>query len=518
MSSTGSGSLTRLATRAVGFQMGGNAFQLVLSLTLGVALARLLPPREFGLFGFAAALVVVTEIVASWGMLRALVFKKDPTLEEEGTGAILLFLNGLLMAGILFFAAPWAERAMDMPGLALIMQLQAAVLLLRCLALLPESRLTRRMAFDRLALTEGLNRLLGGILSIILAVYGFGALSLALGSLLGTVIRSAMLWGFVPGPLPISFKFSHVKELSKYGVGFLGIDMANNLTRQADVLIIGQQLGSEAVGLYRRAFQLVMLPLQQITSSANRVLFPAMASIKEEHEKFRRSYLAVVSLSALIAYPTLTWLWTTAAHLIPLVYGPMWTATVPVLQILSFAAYFRIAYNSQGLVVQSKGRGGAEALLQFGYLGLIILFVLVGSRWGVLGVAMGVSAAAFLFFISMTRLSLAVVGVTLREWLGAMRTGLLGCLAMAATILGLQAVLVGRLSDLPLLVILTASGGIVYLILIRLLLTAEERLVLDRITGVLPLRLRKAARLLVGTSSKESSASSASLVGQSQTR
>jgi O-antigen/teichoic acid export membrane protein len=498
--------------------MGGNAFQLVLSLTLGVALARLLPPREFGLFGFAAALVVVTEIVASWGMLRALVFKKDPTPEEEGTGAILLFLNGLLMAGVLFLAAPWAERALDMEGLALIMRVQSAVLLLRCLALLPESRLTRRMAFDRLALTEGVNRLLGGVLSIILAIYGFGALSLALGSLLGTVVRSSMLWGFVPGPLTLAFRLGHVKELSKYGVGFLGIDMANNLTRQADVLIIGQQLGSEAVGLYRRAFQLVMLPLQQITSSANRVLFPAMSSIKEEHEKFRRSYLAVVTLSALIAYPTLTWLWTTAGQLIPLVYGPMWTATVPVLQVLSLAAYFRIAYNSQGLVVQSKGRGGAEAVRQFGYLGLIIVFVLAGSRWGIMGVAMGVSAAAFLFFLSMTRLSLAVAGVTLREWLRAMRTGLLGCGAMAATILGLQAALADRLSNLPLLVILSACGALVYLVIIRFLLSDEERLVLDRITGILPARLRAIMQLVLGLSQSSRKPSAASLVGESQSR
>jgi O-antigen/teichoic acid export membrane protein len=498
--------------------MGGNAFHLVLSLTLGVILARLLPPREFGLFGFAAALVVITEIAASWGMLRALVFKKNPSLAEEGTGAVLLLLNGLLMAGALFLVAPWAERLLDMAGLAIIIRLQAGVLLLRCLALLPESRLTRRMAFDRLALAEGLNRLVGGLFSIGLALYGFGALSLALGALLGTVLRSAMLWSFVPGPLAIAFKLSHVKELSKYGVGFFGIDIANNLTRQADVLIIGQQLGSEAVGLYRRAFQLVMLPVQQVTSSANRVLFPAMSSIKEEHEKFRRSFLAVVSLSALISYPLLTWLWTTAALLIPLVYGPMWTATVPILQVLAIAAYFHIAYNSQGLVVQSKGRGGAEALRQFGYLGLIILFVLVGSRWGVIGVAYGVTAAAFLFFLSMTRLSLAVSGVTLRKWLGAMRTGLLGCAAMAGTILGLQAVIGARLGNLPLLIVLTGCGGVVYLMMVRLLLTDEEGRIMNRITGVLPARMRGVARFLIGSSRTVPEVSSGSLVGQSQSR
>jgi O-antigen/teichoic acid export membrane protein len=498
-------SLTQRTSRGIGFRLVGNLMQVILSLLLGVILARLLSPKEFGLFGFAAATVAITEIIGSFGMLRALVYKQNLTLEHEAAGGALQLIGSMAMGSLLVLSAPIIEQLFDMEGLDTIMLLQASVLVIHSMALLPTSRLTRHLAFKQLAGIEISTYALGGVCSILFALHGMGALALASGNLVSALSLTTLLWIYAPGRIPLTFRLTHIRDLLRYGVGFFGIDLAGSLARQAVILVIGHQLGIAAVGLYRRAFQLVMLPLQQITGSAHKVLFPAMASVQDQDQRFQRGYLGLINLSALTAFPLLTFIATTADQIIPLVYGPMWTDTIPILQVLALSGYWRIVNNAHGLVLQSRGRGLAEAARQWAYFGLSIIFAYIGGRAaGILGAVIGISSASFVFFVSMTPLALSVSGVAFTQLLLTLRTGFVGSVAMGMTVLGMKAVLAKHMSIGPLWMIVSGCSILVYIILLRLLLTVEERRFMESVSRILPPRFEGLFRLFLGNRSGSS--------------
>jgi teichuronic acid exporter len=494
--------LTQRAGRAIGFRFIGNALDVTLSVGLGIFLARILPPEEFGLFGITVAIVSVAEILGSCGMLQALVQRKNLMLEHQAAGAIFQFSSAIVIGGLLYLGAPVTEAIFSMVGLATVMRLQAGVLVVHAAGLLPESQLHRSLAFDRLVLVRVSGKTLGGVAAIIAAIQGSGATALAIGSLTSATVSTFLLWVCAPRFIPLLFRPHHLRDLLNYGSGILFINIANTLAQRVDVLIIGRQVGSEAVGLYQRASQLALLPLSQMTGSVSKVLFPAMSSIQGEQKRFQRGYLAATRLSSLMAFPMLTMLGATADVVVPFIYGPMWKATVPILQILAVSGIFRIVMNIQGLVTQGSGRVMAEAVRQGLWLILVAVFGFIGSYVGVLGVTIGITLATWVFFISMTNLALSITSLRLADWLKAMQTGLLGSTLMGLAILVMKNLLANRLSSILLLGVIVGFGMSIYILICRFCLTREDRELLDSICGILPSRVSVVLRSIFRISQK----------------
>jgi O-antigen/teichoic acid export membrane protein len=228
------------------------------------------------------------------------------------------------------------------------------------------------------------------------------------------------------------------------------------------------------------------------------VLFAAMSSIQKENARFQRAYLKAVRLSALVAFPLLTMLGTSADVIIPFVYGPAWEGTVPILQLLTTVGILRILSNTQALVVQACGRPMSEAVLQAVWIALIIILGFLGSRSGVLGVAVGVFLATCIFCICMTYLALSIIDIKVIEWLKSMRTGFLGSVALGLGILFTKTVCGTVFSDFVLLIVMTLSGLLIYITVIRFCHTYDDNELLSIISELFPPRLRQMMCLILG--------------------
>jgi polysaccharide transporter, PST family len=498
MSSDGAGlTLTQRSGRAVGFRLGGNMASILLGLGLGIILARILPPAEFGVFGVGLGIVTVADIIGSAGMFQALIQRKDLRPEDETTGFLLQLTGSLVLGGILVLSGPYLAAFFKMPGLAPLIQLQAAVLVLHAVNLVPATRLNRRLAFDRLALMDIAGRVAGGIVAIVLALQGHGALALTAGSLSTAATRTALGWTFAWGGIPFHFSFASARALLGFGTGILFIRICNDFSHRVDVFIIGRRLGAGVVGLYQRAYQLMTIPLFQFTNAINQVLFPAMSKVQSDDERFRKGYLGSVGLSSMVAFPLLTLLWTCGDVLIPFLYGPRWEGTVPLLVALSFVGYLRVVNNPNGLVTQSRARVMAEAWRQAAFSAATALFVLVGSFWGIQGAVAGVGAATFVYLFAMTRLALRIADVPLRSWLGALRTTLFSTALMALVVLAVKEMLKRFLPDFLLLAALTLVGFLIFLAAVAVFMSVNEREILRSVGKVLPRRFSWIVRLVV---------------------
>lgn len=496
------GTLTERTGRAVGFRVGGNIAIVFLGLGLGVILARILPPHEFGVFTVGLGIVTVADIISSAGMFQALVQRKELSREDEATGLVMQLSFALTAGLVLVLLGPFLARFFKMPGLGPLVQLQSLVLLIKAIVLIPNTRLMRALAFDRLAFIEVIARFVGGVLAILLGLRGEGAMALTGGALATAGVQASLSWAFAPGSVSLRFSRESAKSLLGFGTGIVFIRVFNDLARRVDVFIIGRRLGAEVVGFYNRSYQLVTIPLFQFTNAVNQVLFPAMARVQDDDERFRRGFLGSVALSTMVSFPMLTMLWTCGDVLIPFLYGPKWSGAVPLLTLLSFVGYLRIISNPNGLVTQARARVGAEAWRQAGFTGMIGIFVFLGTFWGITGAVIGVGLATGFYLLFMTRLALGIAGIPMSDWLRALRSTIVGTIVMSVAIIAAKNSLVGYVAPFPLLVILSLVGSLAYLVAIRILLSAGEKEIVANVGKALPVQLRWLPRLLLGVEHK----------------
>jgi O-antigen/teichoic acid export membrane protein len=270
----------------------------------------------------------------------------------------------------------------------------------------------------------------GGV-GVSLAVFGYGVWSLVWGGLLQTLLSSgAQLVAVRHSIRPLASR-RELADLLHFGIGTSLNGCVNYLALSGDNFVVGRWMGATSLGLYNRAYNLMNLPFTYATSVMSSVLFPAFAQVQGEPARLRRAYLLLTRLAAMVAAPAMGTMAIVAPHLVRSLYGPRWTGVVAPLQILSVAGYFRALYHLGGVVAQSVGWVYKELWRQAVYAGLVIAGAFVGSRYGLAGVAAGVSVAILYMFVATGQLALRATGISwrlyLRVQLGALVTAGVTC-------------------------------------------------------------------------------------------
>jgi O-antigen/teichoic acid export membrane protein len=462
----------------------------------------------------ALTVSLLVERLGTFGLLQALIQRHPLTPAHESVGAIVYAVSGAGLATAVLAASPWAEAFMGMPGLAPVLQWHSGVLVAHGLGLVPESRLHRALAFDRLTGIQVGEKLIGGGTTIALAVSGYGAMALAWGMLAGTAFRLACLWACEPRGVPWVWSTQAFRDLFGYGAWSLVIGFTTALTLRLDVLIVGRYLGSGAVGLYHRAAHLASLPLSFLMQPVNKVLFPAMASVQGQEERLRRGYLSAARVASMAAFPCMVGVWGTAEVVVPLVYGEAWRASVPILQWLAVGGVFRVILTVNSVVLQSQGRVRSQALWNGAWLALVAAFGAAGAVFGPVGVAAGMGLATGLFMVALTALAWRVARVSAREWCSALCSGGLASVAMGLALWGTGAWLNGTVPPWGALPALITVGSVTYVVALCLCLTREDRQFLAVVRQSLPARVSRVVGVLFGDPARQQTAGGRSGLGE----
>jgi PST family polysaccharide transporter len=281
-----------------------------------------------------------------------------------------------------------------------------------------EALLRRNLDFRRQFLIETTSYVLGyGGVAVGLALLGHGVWSLVWGGLVQTLISSSAQLAVVRHPIRPLFAASELQELLGFGLGAAASACVNYVALNGDYFVIGRLMGAFDLGLYTRAYGLMNLPHTYAAGVMSGVMFPAFAQVQGEPARVRSAYLLVTRLTAMIAAPAMITLAIVAPHLVRGLYGPQWIGAVVPLQILSIAGYFRALYHLGGVVAHSVGRVYGDLWRQVTYAAAIVGGTLVGSRYGLPGVAAGVSAAILYMFVATGHLALNAIGISWRLYL-----------------------------------------------------------------------------------------------------
>jgi len=171
----------------------------------------------------------------------------------------------------------------------------------------------------------------------------------------------------------------------------------NHFARNGDNILIGRFLGAATLGLYSRAYAMLMLPIQQLNGPISSVAIPALSRLQNEPERFRNYYRKTLGLMVLLSVPLVAWMLVSAHHIILLVLGEAWEGAIPLFRALGGAAMVGTINIAGGWLFVCLGRTDRQfRAVALHSLGLVIAFV-VGLPWGAFGVAVACSAATVAF-------------------------------------------------------------------------------------------------------------------------
>jgi PST family polysaccharide transporter len=411
-------SLTTRTARAAQWRLAGAAVGAVSQLVVGVLLARLLTPAEFGIAALAYVVLGLAQPLGDLGLGSAIVQRAGLTDRHIRSAFTCSVLVGVVIAAVMAAAAPLGAAALRDAQVTPVLRLLSVGIVLRGTSVVAEALLWRNLDFRRQFLIETTSYVMGyGGVAVGLALLGHGVWSLVWGGLAQTLIASVAQLAAVRHPIRPLLAARELQELLGFGIGAATSACVNYVALNGDYFVVGRLMGAVNLGLYTRAYTLMNLPQTYAAGVMSRVMFPAFAKVQGETARVRSAYLVVTRLTAMIAAPAMTTMAIVAPHLVRGFYGPQWTGAVVPLQILSIAGYFRALYHLGGIVAQSVGRVYGELWRQVTYAAAVVGGTLVGSPYGLPGVAIGVSAAILYMFVATGQLALRATGTPWRMYL-----------------------------------------------------------------------------------------------------
>jgi O-antigen/teichoic acid export membrane protein len=402
------------------------ALQGILKLAALMILARLLTPRDFGLLGFALLCTNLVERIAQGGVAPAVVQLESPSSETISTAWWMSFLLGVLSTVLIFLFAGSVAMFFGEPQLEPIVKALSVGCLIESLIAVPEALLQRELKCREIMFSENLGYLVSMVgVCTVLAFIGCGVWSLVVAQLALKVVRLIVITALAPHYARTAWSLDQTRHLARLSFGFSLGRLLNFFSLQGDNFVVGRALGTEALGMYNRAYQLMTLPAMYVGQVFERVMFPAMARKQSAKEELAKEFLIALEVLTLVALPVGVAMFVLAQEIVLVGFGERWQSVIPVVSVLSFGVFFRTAYKCSDTVVRSVGAVYHYAARQALYAGLVIGGAVLGSLFdGVPGVACGVVAAVAINYISMTRLSIRLVDVPVRKLLRAHLVGI----------------------------------------------------------------------------------------------
>ncbi len=392
-------SLRQRSARGALSTLAGQWTRLLLQTASTVVLARLIAPGQYGLVAMVIAVVGVGDALWNLGLSQATVQRRDIRSEQVTFFFWVQGVIGALMTIATVALAPVLARFYDQPELVSLTRVLALMFVLNGVSSQHLAVLTRQMRFGLLSAIEVMGLVLGITVAIVIALLGGGAWAIAMMMLAAPVVRLLVSWacsGWRPGR---PAQAPDVRPMLRFGMNLTVTNVLDYTAQNLDNVLIGRFYGTEALGLYSRAYNLLLMPLRQITAPVARVAVPVLSYLQDQPARYRRFFMVAQSAAAYASLPLICLLSGLSYEVISIMLGDKWLGAVPIFKILSIAGVLVTMRSSNGWLFVSTGHAGRQALWALFNRPVVIAGFVVGLRWGTTGVAWGFLAAHLVLLV-----------------------------------------------------------------------------------------------------------------------
>lgn len=455
-------------------------FSRVVGPVVGIVMARILTPEDFGIV--AVALIALNGLIAvnELGVTNAVIRWPGDLADAARTATTIAIVGSIGLFVACFFAAPVFADQLNTPAATGVLRLLAVGVIIDGIAAVPIGLLTRGFRQDRRVFAEWASFAVSTPVTIGLALAGFGPWALAWGRLAGNLVNAVVLYALAPiRPRP-GWDWPVAKDLLRFGVpltlsSFLVFAMLN-----VDYVVVGRSLGTVALGFYTLAFNLSSMPWNMMSATIRPVAIPGFARFQHDREQLVGVFRRWLHLLSIFTIPICCVLGTLALPIIVVVYGQKWSAAAPVLVFLAALGALRVGFDYAYDLFVAVGQSKILVAIQALWLVALIPALTIGAELdGLRGVGIGHVVVALgiigpVYAVALRRRH----GITLRAIGAAVGRPLLG--GAAAVLAGwLVAYLVG-----PDLLQVVLGGAVMVLVFGAI--------------GITPRELRELPRTVIG--------------------
>ncbi|MBK8802756.1 MAG: lipopolysaccharide biosynthesis protein [Fibrobacteres bacterium] len=387
------------AIRGVSWSFIDNIGNKFLQFLVGIVMARLLSPHEYGVLGMVTVFVTFSHIFLDSGFSQSLVVRQDCKQEEFSTIFFFNLAMGVTLYGIFFVSAPLIASFFEVSEIVGLVRVYGIVLIINALSLVQRIQFAKLIDFKTQAFITLTSTVLSSALGLYLAWTGHGIWSLVIRMVVESAINTVLYWIFGNFRLLWVFDVKAFREMFAFGYKMLLSGLIDRGYDELYKVVIGKFFRIEDLGFYQRASQFSEIPSAGFTSIVQRVSAPLLAQMPQE--KLKYAYSRLIKIITLVVFALMAGMAACAESLVAVLLGPKWAEVVPFLQLLCLATILYPLHALNLEIIWVRGFSGLFLRLEIIKKLIALPVILAGIFFGIHAMLWGmVGASVVAYFVN----------------------------------------------------------------------------------------------------------------------
>jgi O-antigen/teichoic acid export membrane protein len=388
--------------KSIGISIAGQYVELILHVFATMVLARILTPAQVGVYSIAAFMMALLNIFRDFGVVQYIIQERDLTTEKIRSAMGVAIVLALAVAIVILASSRMIADFYENPEIERILWVMAASFAVSPLGSFTGGLLRREMLLQKLVFVKIISAVCHIAVAIVLAMNGYGALSLAWANFAGILSIGIASLLLRPKDMPWRPSFRNSKQILSFGsISSLG-NAANTAGTNAPDLIVGKIMDMTAVGYLSRASGLVQLFKKIFADGILPIILPYFSLLRRQGNDLAEHYLFSVSYITAIAWPFFITMMLLSLPIVRLLFGSQWDASVPLVQLLCVAGALSSISMFAGQVMVANGRVKNSTYAQLIIQPFRILAVFLSCPYGLAPVAIAIVISELLGLVIVT--------------------------------------------------------------------------------------------------------------------
>lgn len=427
-------SLKKKTVKGVAWTSLDRVTSIGLGFVMGIILARLLSPSDYGLLAMIEVFNAVAFAFLNCGFANALVRKPNLTENDNTTAFYFNIVSGVVLFGILWFIAPWVSRFYDKPILSPLLRAEGSLLIIVAFSIVQNTQLTRALNFKAKMIIRVTSNVIAGVIGIISAYIGLGVWALVVMHIAEQAFSLMLLWFISPWRPHGRWSKVSFSYLWGYGSKLLASGLLDTVYKNIYPIIIGKFYSAADLGQYTRAKQYAYMPAGTLTGVLQQVTFPVLSQIQDDIARLGESYRRMLRFTVFIVFPIMMGMAALAHPLVITLVTGKWAQCVPYLQVICFASMWYPVHAINLNLLQVKGRSDLFLRLEIIKKIIITVAIFICVPFGIMGICIGAICTSIICLGINTYYTGILIHVGFVRQMMDMLPTLLNALAMGAVV------------------------------------------------------------------------------------
>ncbi len=393
-------SLTNKTIKGVSWSFLDNMASQGITFLVGLVLARILTPDDYGLIGIITIFIQVFNNIVDSGFSNALIRKSDATDKDYNTVFVSNMIISIILCLTLYLCSSLIANFFERPQLDALLKVMSCIVVINAFAIIQRTLLVKRIDFKAQTKISLISSITSGVVGIGMALKGFGVWSLVAQQISRQLLNTIFLWIYAKWYPRLKFSIQSFKELFGFGWKLLVSSLIDTVWKEIYQVVIGKCYSPATLGQYTQAQQFSSICSSNLTAIIQRVSYPVLSSIQDDKVRLKAGYKRIIKITMLLTFTLMLGMAGSAKSMIRVLVGDQWLTAVPFLQIICFSMMLYPLHSLNLNMLQVQGRSDLflklEIIKKCVAVIPILLGIFINIYWMLIGSVLTGSFAYYL--------------------------------------------------------------------------------------------------------------------------